>query len=87
MNDMLSEKDNQTVQQILADELGVALEQLTPEARLVDDLGADSLTIVEITMRLEDEFDLSIPDERWESVRSVGDLHETLAGLLNMQRR
>ncbi|HLP76723.1 MAG TPA: acyl carrier protein [Candidatus Paceibacterota bacterium] len=84
---MLSEKDNQAVLEILADELGVAPDQLTPDARLVDDLGADSLTIVEITMRIEDAFNLSIPDEQWEKVRSVGDLLGTLADLLNKQGR
>lgn len=84
---MLSERDNQAVQEILVDELGVALEQLTQDARLVEDLGADSLTIVEITMRIEDAFNISIPDEQWEKVRSVSDLRETLADLLNKQRR
>jgi acyl carrier protein len=82
MNDILSEKDTQSVEEILTRELGAQREQLTHDARLADDLGADSLTLVEITMAIEDRFNLSIPDERWESVRTVGDLFEALAELL-----
>jgi acyl carrier protein len=87
MNDILSEKDARIVEEILTRELAVQREQLTFEARLVDDLGADSLTLVEITMAIEDRFNLSTPDERWEKVRTVGDLFETLAELLQEQRR
>jgi acyl carrier protein len=87
MNDILSENHTQVVEGILRRELEVRREQLTHDARLVDDLGADSLTLVEITMAIEDQFNLSIPDERWEKVRTVGDLFETLAELLQEQRR
>jgi acyl carrier protein len=87
MNDILSEKDARMVEEILVRELGVPREQLAHDARLVDDLGADSLTLVEITMAIEDEFNVSIPDERWEMARTVGDLFEALAELLQEQRR
>jgi len=87
MNDILSEKDARMVEAILVRELDVRREQLAHDARLVDDLGADSLTLVEITMAIEDEFNLSIPDKRWERVRTVGDLFEALAELLQEQRR
>ena len=87
MNDILCEKDAGVVEEILTEELGVQSEQLTFGARLMDDLGADSLTLVEITMALEDRFSLAIPDERLETVRTVGDLHEALAELLQEQRR
>ncbi len=53
----------------------------------MDDLGADSLTLVEISMAIEDRFNLSIPDERWERVRTVGELVGALAELLQEQRR
>lgn len=86
MNDILSEKDARAVEEILTAELNVKREQLTPEAHLVDDLGADSLTLVEITMALEDRFNLAIPDERWEQVRTVRELHEALAELLQHAR-
>ncbi len=87
MNDILSEKDARIVEEILVRELDVRRAQLAHDARLVDDLGADSLTLVEITMAIEEEFNLSIPDERWERVRTVGDLFEALAELLQEQRR
>ena len=86
MNDILSEKHIRLVQDILIRELDVEREALSNDSLLVDDLRADSLTLVEITMAIEDQFDLSIPDERWEKVRTVGDLFETVAELLQGQR-
>ena len=61
------------VRDVIAEELNVSAEQITPEATFADDLGADSLDIVELVMRLEDEFDVSIPDEDAEKIRTVGD--------------
>ncbi len=86
MNNMLSEEDTKAVLAILVQELDVQESQLTPEARLEQDLGADSLTLVEITIALEDRFNLSIPDEAWERVSSVQDVFETLAELLSQPR-
>lgn len=82
MNNLLSEKDTKAVLDILVEQLGVQEAQLTPDARLQEDLGADSLTIMEITMAVEERFNLSIPDEEWEKVSTVGDLFEALAELL-----
>ena len=59
---------------ILADQLDVEAADITMTTDIVDDLGADSLDIVDLVMTLEDEFDLEIPDEDIETVRSVGDL-------------
>jgi len=81
-NNMLSEKDTKAVLDILIEQLGVQEAQLAPDARLMDDLGADSLTVVEITLALEERFHLSILDEQWERVSTVGDLFELLAELL-----
>jgi acyl carrier protein len=82
MNSILSEKDTKAVLGILVEELGVPEAQLIPDARLQEDLGADSLTLVEIALALEDRFNLSIPDEEWEKVSTVGDLFEALGDLL-----
>ncbi len=82
MSNLLSEKDTKAVLKILVEQLGVQPAQLTPEARLEEDLGADSLTLVEITIALEDHFHLSIPDEQWERVSTVGEVFEALAELL-----
>ena len=61
------------VKEIIAKELEVSTQQLTPEAKFVEDLGADSLDIVELVMALEEEFGLDIPDEDAEKLRTVGD--------------
>lgn len=83
MNDILSEKDTRAVQDILVEQLGVSLDQLTWEARLAEDLGADSLTKMEISMALEDYFHLSLPDDQVEKIWTVGDVFEALAPFLN----
>ena len=59
------------VKQIIVDQLGVAPEQVTPEASFIDDLGADSLDTVELVMALEEEFDCEIPDEEAEKITTV----------------
>ena len=59
---------------IIANQLGVDKEQITPGANVIDDLGADSLDIVELVMALEESFDLEIPDEDAEKIRTVQDI-------------
>ncbi len=65
--------DIEKVRQIVADQLGVDLEEVTTEASFVDDLGADSLDTVELVMALEEEFGLEIPDEDAEKISTVQD--------------
>ena len=59
------------VKAVIVDKLGVDADKVTPEARFVEDLGADSLETVELIMGLEDKFGLTIPDEDAESIRTV----------------
>ncbi len=61
------------VREIVAEQLGVEQSDVTPEASFIDDLGADSLDIVELIMALEEEFDLDIPDEEAEKISVVRD--------------
>ena len=61
------------VKEIIAKELEVDVKQLSPEAKFIEDLGADSLDIVELVMALEEEFGLDIPDEDADKLRTVGD--------------
>jgi acyl carrier protein len=68
---------------IIANQLGVEKEMVTPEANVVDDLGADSLDVVELVMALEEAFDLEIPDEEAERIRTVKDILEYLAKSLS----
>lgn len=61
------------VKEVIVDQLGADEAAVTMEASFVDDLGADSLDIVELIMGLETEFDIEIPDEEAEKIRTVGD--------------
>jgi acyl carrier protein len=58
---------------IIVDQLSVTPEQVTPEAKFQDDLGADSLDVVELIMKIEEEFDIKIPDEDAGKIQTVGD--------------
>jgi acyl carrier protein len=64
------------VKEIIADQLGVDEEEIVSDARFIEDLGADSLDLVELIMALEEEFDLEIPDEDAEKISTVGDAVE-----------
>lgn len=61
------------VKEIVVDQLGVKPEQCLPEAKFIEDLGADSLDTVELVMALEEEFGCEIPDEDAEKIQTVGD--------------
>ncbi len=69
MSDSVVEK----VKRIIADKLSVDIEEVVPEASFVDDLGADSLDLVELIMTMEEEFDIDIPDEDAEKMVTVQD--------------
>ncbi|WP_077533230.1 acyl carrier protein [Massiliimalia massiliensis] len=62
------------VTEILCDQLDVDAEKVTMEASITDDLGADSLDVVDLVMSLEEEFDVEIPDEEVENIKTVGDI-------------
>ncbi|KAB2640213.1 MAG: acyl carrier protein [Verrucomicrobia bacterium] len=62
------------VKDIIVDQLGVSADQVTTEAKFVEDLGADSLDTVELVMAFEEEFDIEVPDEEAEKLQSVGDV-------------
>ena len=64
------------VKEIIVDQLGVDESEVTPEAKFIDDLGADSLDIVELVMALEEEYDIEISDEEAEKIQTVGDAIE-----------
>ncbi|HEY4219933.1 MAG TPA: acyl carrier protein [Myxococcota bacterium] len=64
------------VRSIIADQLGITEEEIKPESKFIEDLGADSLDIVELIMAMEEEFQTEIPDEEAEKIRAVGDAIE-----------
>ena len=69
------------LQQVIADVLDIDKTQITPETTFVQDLGADSLDIMEIIMRLEDEFGVHVPDETIESIVTIKDAEEVIKKL------
>ena len=81
-NALFTEAESAATRQILAEELDVKLEQVTPNADLELDLGADSLTKVEIMMRLEDRFGTTIADDDAGVVNTVEDVYNALAKAL-----
>ena len=74
MRPMSSEEVFDKVKEIIVEQLGVAETAITPDASFIDDLGADSLDIVELIMALEEEFDTEIPDADAEKIVTVGDV-------------
>jgi acyl carrier protein len=62
------------IQSIVAEQLGVEMAEVTKDASILDDLGADSLDVVELVMTLEDAFDIEVPDEAVEEMRTIGDV-------------
>ena len=70
---MSVENVQERVKNIIVEQLGVEADQVKPEAQFVNDLGADSLDTVELIMALEEEFDIEIPDEKAENIKTVGE--------------
>ena len=70
------------IQAMLAEALNLPVEKVAPEAKIVEDLGADSLDVVELLSRLEDEFGIVIPDEEVENLVTVGDVAAELEKLV-----
>jgi acyl carrier protein len=70
---MTAEQVEQKVKQIIVEQLGVPEEQVDKTASFVDDLGADSLDIVELVMAFEEGFNMDVPDEDAEKMKTVGD--------------
>jgi acyl carrier protein len=68
--------------EIIANQLGIEEDDVTAEASVIDDLGADSLDIVELVMALEEAFDLEIPDEEAEKITSVQNIFDYMANAL-----
>ena len=73
-NFMADKPIEEKVKDIIVEQLGVNPEQVTPQASFIEDLGADSLDIVELVMAFEEEFGVEVPDEDAEKLQTVGDV-------------
>jgi acyl carrier protein len=71
------------VHQLVSSQLGVELDEVDQDARILDDLGADSLDVVELVMAIEEAFDIVVPDEDVEAMQTVGDVASYLAARLS----
>ena len=79
----MAEEIASKVKEIIIEELGVDAEKVTDQASFIDDLGADSLDTVELVMAFEEEFDLEIPDEDAEKMRTVADVVSYVSSATN----
>ena len=70
---MTTKPIEERVKEIICEQLGVEATEVLPQAKFIEDLGADSLDTVELVMAFEEEFDLEIPDEEAEKITTVGD--------------
>jgi len=82
MNETSTDTYTKAVYEILVEQLDVDPAQITLDSKIQEDLGADSLDIMEIIMAVEERFQITIPDEESEKVRTVGDLLEALENIL-----
>ncbi len=69
--------------EILASQLGIDASEITPETNIIEDLGADSLDVVELITTMEDEFDIIVTDERIRELYTVGEVAEFMEKLIN----
>lgn len=70
----MSDNNEEKIKEIIVDQLGVNADQVTREAKMIEDLGADSLDAVELVMAIEEEFGIEVPDEEAEKLTMVGDI-------------
>jgi len=68
--------NEERIKSIIAEQLGVKVEEIEPTSSFIDDLGADSLDTVELIMQLEEEFNIEIPDDDAEKMRVVSDVYK-----------
>ena len=74
----MSETNEAKIKDIIVEQLGVNADQVTRQAKMIEDLGADSLDAVELVMAIEEEFGIEVPDEEAEKLAAVGDIIDYL---------
>ena len=79
MSETLESQLDERIRSLVSEQLGVDAAETTPSAKILDDLGADSLDVVELVMALEEAFDIEIPDEDAELMNTIGDVQAYVA--------
>ena len=74
VGDVSGDELRDRIRNLVADQLGVDIAEVAPTATILDDLGADSLDVVELVMILEEAFDIEVPDDAVEEMRTIGDI-------------
>ena len=69
------------VKKLVADQLGISEEEIKPESHIIEDLGADSLDVIEMLMTLEEEYGITIPDDKINQVKTISEIVELIEGL------
>lgn len=69
------------IRKLISQQLNLPLEKVLPESKIVEDLGADSLDIVELLMALEDEFGITVSDEQAQTMLTIADIEKVISGL------
>lgn len=75
-----------SVKQIVADQMGVPPEKIREQDALIEDIGCDSLDVIEITMEVEEQFDITVPDDQAQQIRTVSDMADGVLQLLVRNR-
>ncbi|MGJ8454842.1 acyl carrier protein [Pseudothermotoga sp. U03pept] len=83
--DMDKEELMERIKELVAEKLGVDIDEVTADADLIEDLDADSLDLVDLVMAFEDEFGVSIPDEQLEKIRTVRDIFKVLYANIKLE--
>lgn len=73
----------ETIRRLLADQLDIDEEEITMDSTLLEDLGADSIELVDLVMSLEDEYDIEVPDDATDDIRTVGDAVRFIENLVD----
>lgn len=76
---MVTAEVGNRIRSIVSQQLGVEVSEIHADSSILDDLGADSLDVVELVMQLEDEFDIEVPDEEAQTIRTVADVERYVA--------
>jgi acyl carrier protein len=83
MMEVSSQENERAVLKIIAEELDVGMEAMQPSTSLIEDLNADSLALINIVMKIEERFKITVPEEHWRNLRTIGDINAYVQQVTN----